>query len=98
MVHSPGPLWVLKSLPRNPRPARVSAGFQELSVDAVLSHQDPPFRGCIAHQSRSDRLIFTALSWIKGSTPRPLCLFSRRPFWGHREGKSSFWGPAFLLL
>ena len=65
VVHSPGPLWVLKSLPRNPRPARVSAGFQGLSVDAVLSHQDPPFRGCIAHQSRSDRLIFTALSWIK---------------------------------
>ena len=75
VVHSPGPLWVLKSLPRNPRPARVSAGFQELSVDAVLSHQDPPFRGCIAHQSRSDRLIFTALSWIKGSAPPAPCAY-----------------------
>lgn len=38
-------------------------------MDAVLSHQDPPFRGCTAHQSRSDRLTFTALSWIKGSAP-----------------------------
>lgn len=76
VVHSPGPLWVLKSLPRNPRPARVSAGFQGLSVDAVLRHQDPPFRGCIAHQSRSDRLIFTALSWIKGSAPPAPCAYS----------------------
>lgn len=38
-------------------------------MDVVLSHQDPPFRGCTAHQSRSDRLIFTALSWTKGSAP-----------------------------